>query len=96
MSRRAESRQGGVRAAARAALVCLLALAGLATNAARAAEITYVSVSGYWHDPVDTVPGSQPGDPVITNGNPTSTILWGTTTGSQSGYDFTATLPRSG
>jgi len=58
-----------------------------------AAEITYVSVTGTWRDPVDTLPGSQPGDPAITNGTPTSIIRWGDTSGSQSGYDFTATLP---
>lgn len=62
-------------------------------GSALAAEITFVSVVGSWRDPVDTMPGSQPGDPAIVNGDPTSTITWGTTTGSQSGYDFTATLP---
>ena len=46
-----------------------------------------------WHDATDNVPGSQPGDPVITNGVPTSSISWGTTTGSQSGYDVTITIP---
>ena len=60
---------------------------------ALAADITFVSVVGTWRDPVDNVPGSQPGDPVITNGDPISSISWGTTTGSQSGYDFIATLP---
>jgi uncharacterized repeat protein (TIGR01451 family) len=64
------------------------------TGSASAAEITYLSVIGNWHDPVDNLPGSQPGDPVITNGDPTSIIRWGTTSGTpQSGYDFTATLP---
>ena len=82
-SRRCASR---IRCAALAALV----LAGSAS----AAEITYSSVTGSWHDPVDNLPGSQPGDPVITNGNPTSIIRWGDTTRhSQSGYDFTATIP---
>ena len=71
------------------AAVCLLALAGSAS----AAQISYVSISGIWHDPMDNLPGSQPGDPVITNGTPTSSITWGTTSGSQSGYDFTGTLP---
>jgi len=72
-------------------LACLfLALAALE---AQAAEITFVSVVGTWRDPVDSVPGSQPGDPVITNGDPISSISWGTTTGPQSGYDFIATLP---
>ncbi|NND48126.1 MAG: DUF11 domain-containing protein [Woeseiaceae bacterium] len=71
----------------------LASAALLPTGSASAAEITFVSVSGSWRDPVDNVPGSQPGDPVITNGNPTSSISWGTTTGPQSGYDFIATLP---
>ena len=57
-------------------------------------QISFVSISGNWHDPVDNLPGSQPGDPVITNGTPTSSISWGQTSGTpQSGYDFTATLP---
>lgn len=64
------------------------------TGSASAAQLTYLSVTGLWHDPVDNEPGSQPGDPVITNGTPTSIIRWGTTTGTpQSGYDFTSTLP---
>ena len=62
-------------------------------GSAFAAEITFVSVVGYWRDPTDSVPGVQPGDPVITNGNPISSISWGTTTGQQSGYDFIANLP---
>jgi uncharacterized repeat protein (TIGR01451 family) len=75
------------------ALVSALAALVL-TGSASAAEITYLSVNGIWHDPVDNLPGSQPGDPVITNGIPTSIIRWGTTSGTpQSGYDFTATLP---
>jgi uncharacterized repeat protein (TIGR01451 family) len=72
-----------------ASLLAALVLTGTAS----AAEITYTSVGGIWHDPVDNVPGSQPGDPVITNGTPTSSITWGTTSGSQSGYDFTAAIP---
>jgi large repetitive protein len=64
------------------------------TGSASAAQIAYLSVTGIWHDPTDNVPGSQPGDPVITNGTPTSIIRWGTTSGTpQSGYDFTATVP---
>jgi len=80
-------------------LCTILALSALAsvvlvpTGSASAAEITFVSVVGTWRDPVDTVPGIQPGDPVITNGDPISSISWGTTTGPQSGYDFIATLP---
>ena len=71
----------------------LAATALVPASTALAAEITFQSAVGYWRDPVDNVPGSQPGDPVITNGDPTSSISWGTTTGSQSGYDFIATLP---
>jgi uncharacterized repeat protein (TIGR01451 family) len=64
------------------------------TGTASAAQISYLSINGIWHDPVDNLPGSQPNDPVITNGIPTSSIRWGTTSGTpQSGYDFTATLP---
>ncbi|HEU4619435.1 MAG TPA: THxN family PEP-CTERM protein, partial [Gammaproteobacteria bacterium] len=74
------------------AVSALAALAPIGT--ASAAVLSYISVTGIWHDPVDNVPGSQPGDPVITNGTPTSSISWGTTSGTpQSGYDFTATLP---
>ncbi len=71
----------------------LASLALVPTGSASAAEITFVSVVGTWRDPVDNVPGIQPGDPFITNGNPISSISWGTTTGPQSGYDFIATLP---
>ncbi len=63
------------------------------TGSASAAEITFVSAVGFWRDPTDTLPGSQPGDPSIVNGDPISSISWGTTTGPQSGYDFIATLP---
>jgi len=75
------------------AMSVLASLAVMPAGSASAAEITFVSVVGYWRDPVDSLPGSQPGDPVITNGDPVSSISWGTTTGSQSGYDFTANLP---
>jgi hypothetical protein len=71
------------------ALVALLPAAG-----ASAAEITYTSLSGSWHDPTDNLPGVQPGDPFITNGTPTSTITWGTVTNTpQSGYVFTSANP---
>src|SRR5882672_7154118 len=64
------------------------------TGSASAATITYQSVTGIWHDPTDNVPGNQPGDPVITNGSPTSIIRWGTTSGTpQSGYDYTTATP---
>jgi uncharacterized repeat protein (TIGR01451 family) len=72
------------------ALAALVAL--LPAPSASAAEITYTSLTGTWHDPVDNLPGSQTGDPVITNGAPTSIIRWGD--GSpQSGYDFNAADP---
>ncbi|MDJ0907222.1 MAG: SdrD B-like domain-containing protein [Woeseiaceae bacterium] len=76
--------------------LCVALLASLAvvpTGIALAAEITFVSVVGSWRDPTDSQPGSQPGDPAITNGDPISSISWGTTSGPQSGYDFIATLP---
>ncbi len=75
------------------ALVAFLWSAFVPTGSAFAAEISFVSVVGSWRDPVDSVPGIQAGDPVITNGDPISSISWGTTAGSQSGYDFIATLP---
>ena len=74
--------------------ILLLASAVLVpAGSASAAEITFVSVEGFWRDPVDSLPGAQPGDPAITNGTPISSISWGTTTGQQSGYDFESTLP---
>ena len=80
-------------------VLALLALLGMSlgtlvpTGAALAAEITFVSVVGYWRDPVDSLPGPQEGDPEITNGDPISSISWGATTGQQSGYDFIAASP---
>ncbi len=68
------------------------AMCALPSGRAAAAEITYASVVGSWRDPVDNMPGSQPGEPVYTNGNPLSTIVWGDST-PQSGYDFTASVP---
>ncbi|HKQ14813.1 MAG TPA: THxN family PEP-CTERM protein [Steroidobacteraceae bacterium] len=66
----------------------------LPAASASAAVITYMSLTGSWHDPTDNVAGVQPGDPVITNGNPTSIIRWGTVSGTpQSGYDFNAANP---
>lgn len=74
------------------ALVSAL-VAAVATPSAAAAEITYSSLTGSWHDAVDNVPGGpDPGDPVITNGIPTSIIRWGVGT-PQSGYDFNAADP---
>ena len=76
-----------------ALLLCVAMLALVPRGDALAAEITFVSAQGFWRDPVDTMPGSQPGDPAITNGTPVSSISWGTTAGQQSGYDFTSQLP---
>ncbi|MCH9695179.1 MAG: DUF11 domain-containing protein [Gammaproteobacteria bacterium] len=75
------------------AMSVLASAAIVPSGNALAAEITFVSVVGAWRDPVDNVPGVQPGDPVIVNGDPISSISWGTATGPQSGYDFIATLP---
>jgi len=60
---------------------------------ASASQISFVSVAGNWHDPVDNVPGNQQGQPVITNGVPTSSINWGVANGPQSGYDFSRQIP---
>src|SRR5262249_44326087 len=77
-----------------AVLLCVLALWVLPVVGASAATITFQSVTGIWHDPTDNVPGAQPGDPVITNGDPTPIIRWGTTSGTpQSGYDYTTAIP---
>jgi uncharacterized repeat protein (TIGR01451 family) len=82
-----------VRSRWRASLL-FAAVCAVHAGSASAAEITYSSVVGSWRDPIDNMPGSQPGDPVITNGSPTSSMVWGDTMGTpQSGYDFTATLP---
>ncbi|MBB6092375.1 putative repeat protein (TIGR01451 family) [Povalibacter uvarum] len=62
---------------------------------ASAAEITYQSVTGIWHDPTVT-DASNPGDPgypVAVNGSPAASINWGITTGPQSGYDFIGSPP---
>ncbi|HEY8123094.1 MAG TPA: THxN family PEP-CTERM protein [Myxococcota bacterium] len=63
-----------------------------ASRAAAQAQITFTSAAANWHSPTDDTPGSQPGDPVITNGAPTSSINWGTTSGPQSGYDVTISI----
>src|SRR5213083_13308 len=69
-------------------LLLILALAGNAS----AAQITFTSVSGNWHDATDTDPGSQTGEPVITNGTTQSSLSWGVGN-PQSGYDFNRTIP---
>ena len=75
------------------ASVHALLLPLLTRSAAAQGQLTFTSAAANWHDPTDNVPGSQPGDPVITNGVPTSSISWGTTSGPQSGYDVTITIP---
>ena len=74
-------------------LLFAFALSILNSAPAQASQISFISVAGNWHDPVDNVPGSQQGEPVITNGVPTSSINWGVTSGSQSGYDFSRKIP---
>ena len=54
--------------------------------------ITFTSATASWKNAQDNLPGSQPGDPVITNGVPTSSISWGGAF-PQSGYDVTITIP---
>ncbi len=54
--------------------------------------ITFTSATASWRNAQDNVPGNQAGDPVITNGVPTSSISWGGAT-PQSGYDVTITIP---
>lgn len=78
--------------------ILLFALVALVpTEKASAAEITYQSVTGIWHSPADdNDPGSEPNDPAITNGTPTSIVRWGTPsnpTNSQSSYEFTGSVP---
>ncbi len=75
------------------ALVHALLLPLLTRSASAQGQLTFTSAAANWHDALDDVPGSQPGDPVITNGVPTSSISWGTTSGPQSGYDVTITIP---
>ena len=82
--------QKGVWTLARA-LGVLFALLFLSLPSSSAAQqITFTSASASWRDAQDNVPGSQPGEPVITNGVPTSSVSWGGAT-PQSGYDVTIT-----
>ena len=74
------------------ALALTLVVSVLAGSAS-ASQITFVSVTGNWHDAVSNLPGRPQGEPAITNGVPTSSINWGVTSGAQSGYDFTRTAP---
>src|SRR5262245_6326687 len=58
-----------------------------------AAQISFVSVVGNWHDPTMNTSGNPPAS--ISNGDPTSSINWGSVAAGapQSGYDFTKTVP---
>ena len=91
MNSATHARQRARRAADLARVHALLFRSGASASAQ--AQITFTSAAANWHDALDNVPGSQPGDPVITNGVPTSSISWGTTSGPQSGYDVTITIP---
>lgn len=76
------------------AILLLALIALLPAENASAATITYTSVTGYWRDPTDNLPGVQPEDPLVANGNPTSTVTWGATSGTpQSSYEFTSSIP---
>lgn len=92
MTERVRTSRGTWSALQRALLVVLFA--SLVPIASAAQTITFTSATATWSNAQDNVPGSQPGDPVIANGVPTSSISWGTTTGPQSGYDVTITIPN--
>ena len=59
----------------------------LLAASASAATITINDVDGFWQNP-NPVAGI-----TILNGDPTSTISWGTTTGQKSSYQFTSQVP---
>ena len=90
---------GGAMRIALLALGLLLPLPALTRSAAAQAQVTFTSAIANWHDPTTNVPG--PPNPTITNGPPTtnatpttSSISWGTTSGTpQSGYDVTMAIP---
>lgn len=70
------------------AVVLLFVLPGTTS----AQVVTFTSATASWRNAQDNLPGSQPGDPSITNGVPTSSISWGGAN-PQSGYDVTITIP---
>ena len=84
--------QKGVRTSARALGVLFALLFLLLPSSSAAQVITFTSATASWRDAQDNLPGSQPGDPVITNGVPTSSVSWGGAN-PQSGYDVTITIP---
>ena len=77
------------------ALRVLIAIVAFAIPGASAgqSEITFTSATASWFNAQDNQPGSTANDPVITNGVPTSSVNWGVTSGEQSGYDVTITIP---
>ncbi len=81
-----------IRLALRIAFAAFLfsVLAGFAS----AALISVVSMEGNWRDPVDNMAGTQVFDPAITNGVPTSFVVWGDGP-TQSGYVFTRSIPSN-
>src|SRR5262245_9012292 len=86
---------------ARALCALLLALPIVMLGAQRAAAqdvVTFTSAVATWHDAVANTNGTP--QPSIVNGAPTtnatpttSSVSWGTTTGSQSGYDVSMAIP---
>ncbi len=94
MTQRLRKRRTALHSALGALLLGLAAWLLPAARAAAQGVLTFTSAEANWHDATDNVPGVQAGDPVITNGVPTSSISWGTTSGTpQSGYDVTITIP---
>jgi len=83
----------GIRLVILCASLAALLLPLLPRSASAQGQLTFTSAAANWHDALDSVPGIQAGDPVITNGVPTSSVSWGTTSGPQSGYDVTITIP---
>jgi len=72
MTERVRTSRGTWSALQRALLVVLFA--SLVPIASAAQTITFTSATATWSNAQDNVPGSQPGDPVIANGVPTSSI----------------------
>ena len=89
-----EQRGARTRGRAQRALfaVLFLALLVLLPSSSAAQVITFSSASASWRDAQDNVPGSQPGDAVITNGVPTSSISWG---GRTPPYPYSGTVNPS-
>jgi len=93
VTRRLHNRRTAKHHALAALLLCFAAWLLPAARAEAQGQLTFTSAEAIWHSATDDTPGVQPGDPSITNGVPTSSVSWGTTTGPQSGYDVTITIP---